>query len=177
MRATMIRQCTQADIDTIFEIVNNAAQVYKGIIPADRWKEPYMPMEELVHEIEEGVTFWGYEEGEELLGVMGIQNVQDVTLIRHAYVRSENRGKGIGSNLLLYLWAKADQPILIGTWANAVWAIGFYQKHGFRLVNLDEKTRLLKKYWPIPERQIETSVVLAEEKWFTMCNELRRGDK
>jgi N-acetylglutamate synthase-like GNAT family acetyltransferase len=157
----MIRQCTEGDIDTIYEIVNDAVKAYKGIIPADRWKEPYMSWEELVHEIEDGVLFWGYEEDGELIGVMGVQDVQDVTLIRHAYVRTEKRGKGIGSELLLRLCEKVERPVLIGTWADAVWAVDFYRKHGFRMVNVEEKTRLLKKYWSIPERQVETSVVFA----------------
>lgn len=162
----MIRECSNCDFEVIFEIVNDAATAYKGVIPADRWKEPYMSKPELTHEIEDGVLFWGYEEEDQLLGVMGIQNVQDVTLIRHAYVRTSQRGRGIGSKLLLFLGKKTERPILIGTWADAVWAVRFYQKHGFRLVTPEEKNSLLKKYWSIPERQVETSVVLAEEKWF-----------
>jgi len=162
----MIRKCNAADFETIFEIVNDAAQAYKGIIPVDRWKEPYMPEEELTQEIEGGVLFWGYEEDGQLAGVMGIQHIRDVTLIRHAYVRTSYQGKGIGSKLLLFLRKKTERPILIGTWADAVWAVKFYQRHGFRLVTFEEKNRLLRKYWSIPERQVETSVVLAEEKWF-----------
>ena len=159
----MIRQCTEHDFDVIYEIINDAAQVYKGVIPADRWKEPYMPEDELRHEIHEGVVFWGYEEDGELIGVMGIQPVQDVTLIRHAYVRTGKRKQGIGGKLISHLRTLTDRPILIGTWADAVWAIRFYEKHGFRTVSKEEKTRLLRKYWSIPERQVETSVVLAEK--------------
>ena len=160
----MIRPCTQDDFEAIYEIVNDAAQAYKGVIPADRWHEPYMPREELQHESDVGVQFWGYEENGELVGVMGIQDVQDVTLIRHAYVRTTQRRKGIGGRLLSHLLTLTDCPILIGTWAAATWAIRFYEKHGFRLVSEEEKNRLLKKYWSIPERQVETSVVLAERK-------------
>ena len=148
----------------IYKIINDAAFAYNGIIPKDRWKEPYMSREELRHEIDEGVVFYGYEEDGDLKGVMGIQDVQDVTLIRHAYVRTAERNKGIGSKLMSHLRQMTDRPILIGTWADAVWAIRFYEKHGFRLVSTEEKNCLLKKYWRIPERQVETSVVLAEKK-------------
>jgi N-acetylglutamate synthase-like GNAT family acetyltransferase len=157
----LIRQCNESDFGVIYEIINDAAQAYKGIIPSDRWKEPYMSKDELRHEIGDGVLFWGYEESEEMIGVMGIQHVQDVTLIRHAYVRTSRRNQGTGSKLLSYLLKQTDRPILIGTWADAVWAIRFYEKHGFRLVTQEEKERLLRKYWSIPERQVETSVVLA----------------
>jgi N-acetylglutamate synthase-like GNAT family acetyltransferase len=158
----LIRQCKDDDFETIYEIINDAALVYKGVIPTDRWKEPYMSREELRHEIDEGVVFWGYEKDGNLIGVMGIQDVQDVTLIRHAYVRTPERNKGIGGKLLSHLRRMTDRPILIGTWADAIWAIRFYEKHGFRLISTEEKNRLLKKYWKIPERQVETSVVLAE---------------
>jgi len=161
----MIRKCDDRDFETIYQIINEAAQVYKGIIPADRWKDPYMPREELRHEIDAKVRFWGYEEDGKLLGVMGIQDVQDVTLIRHAYVRTAQQNKGIGGELLTHLRNLTSRPILLGTWADATWAIRFYEKHGFHLVTPREKDRLLKKYWSIPERQIETSVVLAEESW------------
>ena len=160
----MIRQCNYDDFETIYEIINDAALAYKGIIPKDRWKEPYMSREELRHEIDEGVVFYGYEKVGKLKGVMGIQDVQDVTLIRHAYVRTAERNKGIGSKLMAHLRQMTDRPILIGTWADAVWAIRFYEKHGFRLVSTEEKNRLLRKYWRIPERQVETSVVLAEKR-------------
>jgi N-acetylglutamate synthase-like GNAT family acetyltransferase len=159
----MIRPCSNSEFDTIYEIVNDAAQAYRGIIPADRWKEPYMPKDELRHEMDEGVVFWGYEEDGELIGVMGIQHVQDVTLIRHAYVRTDRRNQGIGGKLLSHLRKQTTRPLLIGTWADATWAIRFYEKHGFRLVTEEEKNRLLRKYWSIPERQVETSVVLAEQ--------------
>ena len=158
----MIRQCTKEDIETIYAIINDAAQAYQDIIPADRWHAPYMSRQELQHEIDAGVRFWGYEENGELMGAMGIQDVQDVTLIRHAYVRTTQRRKGIGGKLLAHLRTLTDRPILIGTWAAASWAIRFYEKHGFRLVSEEEKICLLKTYWSIPERQVETSVVLAE---------------
>ena len=159
----MIRRCGDSEIDTIYSIVNEAAKAYKGVIPSDRWKEPYMPEEELRHEIDNGVVFWGYEEDGDLVGLMGIQQVQDVTLIRHSYVRTAKQSKGIGGKLLSHLRTMTSRPILVGTWADATWAISFYEKHGFRLVTPEEKDRLLKKYWSIPERQIETSVVLAEK--------------
>lgn len=161
----MIRKCDDHDFNTIYEIINEAAEVYKGIIPADRWKEPYMPRDELRHEIDADVQFWGYEKEGELLGVMGIQDVLDVTLIRHAYVRTAEQNKGVGGKLLSHLRTLTSRPILLGTWADATWAVRFYEKHGFRLVTPEEKDRLLKKYWSIPERQIETSVVLVEESW------------
>ncbi len=163
----MIHQCDPNDFEQIYAVINNAAQAYKGVIPADVWKEPYMSEEELQHEIEEGIVFWGYEEGGELVGVMGIQHIQDVTLIRHAYIRTIRRRQDIGSKLLTYLREQTTRPVLIGTWADAIWAIRFYEKHGFRLVTPEEKDRLLRKYWSISERQIETSVVLADQKWFS----------
>lgn len=162
----MIRLCDDSDFETIYSIINDAAGAYQGVIPPDRWQEPYMPKEELRHEMDAGVVFWGYEEDGELLGVMGIQHVRDVTLIRHAYVRTARQSQGIGGKLLAALRPQTPRPILIGTWADAVWAIRFYEKHGFRLVSSQEKERLLRKYWSIPERQIETSVVLAGPKWF-----------
>ncbi|MFW6184416.1 MAG: GNAT family N-acetyltransferase [Chloroflexota bacterium] len=162
----MIRHCHDDDFEPIYDIINDAARAYKGVIPADRWKEPYMPREELRREIEDGVQFWGYEEAGELLGVMGIQPVQDVTLIRHAYVRGDSQKRGIGSRLLTTLQGQTERPLLIGTWAAATWAIRFYEKHGFRLVSPAQKEQLLRTYWSIPERQVATSVVLADERWF-----------
>lgn len=158
----MIRQCMDEEFDLICSIINDGARAYKGVIPADRFKEPYMSKEELKHEMVAGVVFWGYEEDGELVGVMGIQDVKDVTLIRHAYVRTARRNRGIGGKLLTFLRGRATRPLLIGTWADASWAVSFYEKHGFRLVSQEEKNRLLKKYWTIPDRQVETSVVLAE---------------
>ena len=164
----MIRPCTDANFDTICAIINDAAEAYRGVIPVDRWHDPYMSREELQHEIQSGVRFWGYEEDGNLLGVMGIQDVKDVTLIRHAYVRTAKRGEGIGGKLLAELRKLTARPVLIGTWAAATWAIRFYEKHGFTMVTPEEKDRLLKKYWSIPERQIETSVVLGDERWFNL---------
>jgi len=161
-----IRRCTAEDFEEIHEIINDAAQAYKGVIPPDCWKEPYMSREELQREIESGIDFWGYEEGGRLIGVMGIQHVRDVTLIRHSYVRTAKRRQGIGGKLLSHLRRQTTRPILIGTWADATWAIRFYEKNGFRLVPPGEKDRLLRKYWSIPERQIETSVVLGDQRWF-----------
>ena len=161
----MIRRCEKGDSGRIWEIINDGAQAYKGVIPADQWTEPYMSREEMQGEIEDGVVFWGFEDGGELVGVMGIQKVQDVTLIRHAYVKSEWQKRGIGAQLLTHLRRLTEDLILIGTWADAVWAIRFYEKDGFRMVGLAEKDRLLKKYWKISERQRETSVVLADSKW------------
>ena len=161
----MIRACTAADVPAICSIVNDAAQAYRGIIPADRWHEPYMPLEEVKREIAAGVRFLGYESRGELAGVMGIQDRGEVDLIRHAYVRTSQRQSGIGSQLLKALEDGADKPILIGTWAAATWAIRFYEKNGYRLLPRDETVRVLKKFWSIPERQIETSVVLASRSW------------
>lgn len=161
----MIRRCDDRDFEVIWTIINDGSQAYKGIIPADRWTEPYMSQEKLRHEIDDGVVFWGYEEDGELAGVMGIQPVQDVTLIRHAYVRTSSQKRGIGARLLSHLRELADRPVLIGTWADAVWAIRFYERYGFEVVGSEEKNRLLKRYWTVPERQIETSVVLADSKW------------
>lgn len=154
----MIRPCLPEDFDQIHAIINDGAQAYQGSIPADRLRDPYMSRDELRHEIAAGVTFSGY-----LVGVMGIQPVQDVTLIRHAYVRTTHQKHGIGAQLLSHLRAQSTTPILIGTWAVAVWAIRFYERHGFRVVGPEEKNRLLKKYWTVPDRQIETSVVLTDQ--------------
>jgi GNAT superfamily N-acetyltransferase len=160
-----VRPCDNRDFEVIWEIINDGARAYKGIIPAERWMEPYMSSEKLRHEIEDGVVFWGCEDAGILVGVMGIQPVKDVTLIRHAYVRGSSQKRGIGGRLLSHLLGLASGPVLIGTWAAAVWAIRFYEKYGFELVGPHEKDRLLKKYWSIPERQIETSVVLVDAKW------------
>jgi GNAT superfamily N-acetyltransferase len=161
----MIRRCDEHDFGLIWAIINDGAQAYKGIIPQDCWTDPYMTRKDLQHEIDEGVVFWGYEENRTLLGVMGLQQVREVTLIRHAYVRTSSQKRGIGGRLLSHLRTLASGPVLIGTWADAVWAIRFYEKHGFEIVDPKEKNRLLKKYWTVPERQIETSVVLADAKW------------
>ncbi len=161
----MIRQCDERDFELIWTIINDGARAYRGVIPEDRWTEPYMSREKLQHEIDEGVVFWGYEESGTLVGVMGIQQVQDVTLIRHAYVRTGSQKRGIGAQLLAHLREMARGPVLIGTWADAVWAIRFYERHGFQMVGSEEKNRLLKTYWSIPERQVETSVVLADSSW------------
>jgi N-acetylglutamate synthase-like GNAT family acetyltransferase len=161
----MIRECAEKDLPALFEIINDAARAYKGVIPADCWHEPYMSKTELEQEIRSGVRFWGYEDEGELLGVMGIQDRGDVDLIRHAYVKTARRNKGIGALLLENLLATTRKPILIGTWTAASWAIRFYERHGYRLLSREETGRLLRKYWNIPERQIETSVVLASEAW------------
>jgi len=161
----MIRPCTEADLTTVFEIINDAAKAYQGVIPGDRWHEPYMPMNELRSEIAAGIVFWCYEQDRRIDGVMGIQDKGEVVLIRHAYVRTDRRNRGVGTRLLRHLETLIDKPILIGTWADASWAISFYQKNGYRLVTPQEKDRLLKKYWTIPERQVVTSVVLASPKW------------
>ena len=156
-----IRLCVEADVPAMCAIVNDAAQAYRGVIPADRWHEPYMPEAELRGEIDAGVVFWGWEEAGRLLGVMGLQDVQDVALIRHAYVVTASRGRGIGGRLLGVLLERTARPVLVGTWAAATWAIRFYERHGFVLVPPAEKELLLRRYWSIPDRQIDTSVVLA----------------
>jgi N-acetylglutamate synthase-like GNAT family acetyltransferase len=161
----MIRRCDDHDFEVIWTIINDGAQAYKGIIPPDRWTEPYMSREKLQHEIDDGVVFWGFEEKGTLEGVMGIQDVQDVTLIRLAYVRTSSQKQGTGGHLLSHLRSLTTGPVLIGTWADAVWAIHFYERHGFQMVSPQEEDRLLRQYWSIPERQIETSVVLADRKW------------
>ena len=157
-----IRACTAADLPQMFAIINDAAQAYKGIIPADRWHEPYMPMAELKAQIADDIVFSGCESNGELVGVMGVQDKGEVALIRHAYVRSSARRKGIGEKLLKHLEATTRKPVLIGTWASAAWAIRFYEKNGYRVQSRAETERLLRRYWTIPERQIEASVVLAK---------------
>ena len=161
----MIVPVKNSDFTIVHEIINDGASAYKGIIPADRWHEPYMSEEELQAQIDDGVKFWCYVDGDQIIGVMGIQHKEDVTLIRHAYVRTAARNKGIGGKLLQHLSTLVTTPVLIGTWANASWAISFYEKHGFRLVSFNEKEQLLRKYWNIPLRQIDTSVVLASANW------------
>jgi GNAT superfamily N-acetyltransferase len=157
----MICRLSNSDFDDILCAVNEAAVAYRGVIPADRWKEPYMPASELRQEIEDGVEFYGWQENSELIGVMGIQQVRDVTLIRHAYVLTSHQRCGIGAKLLQHLLNIAKTPIvLVGTWEAAWWAIRFYEKHGFQLTSRTETNKLLKDYWSIAERQVETSVVL-----------------
>ncbi|MES1224758.1 MAG: GNAT family N-acetyltransferase [Bacteroidota bacterium] len=161
----MITLCSGEDFNTIYEIINDGATAYRGIIPADSWHEPYMTKEVLQKQIDEGVQFWKHVDEEQITGVMGIQFKGDVTLIRHAYVRTAERNKGTGGKLLQYLISISLTPVLIGTWADAKWAIDFYKKHGFRQVTEEEKNKLLVKYWSIPARQVETSVVLASVDW------------
>lgn len=157
----MIRKCRELDVDVIYEIINDAAQAYRGVIPEDRWHDPYMSKVELKQELQGGVVFWGVVDNDNLVGVMGIQDKGDIALIRHAYIRTDRRNKGIGSRLLRFLGSTTHKTILVGTWADATWAITFYQKNGYQLLSEHEKNQLLRKYWKIPERQIQTSVVLA----------------
>jgi GNAT superfamily N-acetyltransferase len=161
----MIRRCRDTDVDVVFEIINDSAKAYEGVIPDDCLHDPYMRMDELRHEIDAGVVFWGYEEEGVLEGVMGIQDKGDVVLIRHSYVRTSKRNLGIGGRLLRFLESSTARPILIGTWSAAAWAIAFYEKNGYRRLGFGEKDQLLRKYWTIPERQQETSVVLAHARW------------
>jgi GNAT superfamily N-acetyltransferase len=157
----LIRKLTKGDFQDILSVVNNAALAYKDKIPVDRWKEPYMSDQELAEEIRSGVQFYGFTEKDVLVAVMGIQHVNDVTLVRHAYTLKSHQRKGLGEELLKYLLPlAATSRILVGTWETAPWAIKFYQKHGFELLSREETNKLLKKYWCIPERQVETSVVL-----------------
>ena len=161
----MIRKCNKADIPAIFTVINDSARAYEGVIPDDRWHEPYMSLEDLKSELNAGVVFWCKELDGRIAGVMGIQEKGDVVLIRHAYVRTRDRNQGIGTQLLCHLESLTRKPILIGTWADAKWAVSFYENNGYRVVSLEEKNRLLRRYWTIPQRQVETSVVLASRNW------------
>ena len=157
----LIRPCADDDRAAILALVNAAAEAYRGVIPADRWHEPYMPPDELDGEIAAGIRFWGYEDDGELVGVMGLQPVRDVELIRHAYVAPGRQRGGVGGTLLEHLAARTTARMLVGTWAAAEWAVRFYERHGFAHVGRERTAELLRAYWTIPERQIETSVVLA----------------
>jgi len=161
----LIRKSVEADFAAMLAIVNDAAQAYRGVIPVDRWHEPYMPADGLVKEIADGVVFWVAEEEGHLLAVMGIQDKGDVALVRHAYTAPTIQRKGVGTRLLRHVESLADKPVLIGTWADASWAIEFYRRNGFTVVPNSDKDRLLRTYWSIPARQIETSVVLADRRW------------
>jgi GNAT superfamily N-acetyltransferase len=169
----LIRKSVATDFAAMLAIVNDAAQAYRGVIPADRWQEPYMPADELVQEIADGVVFWVAEEEGRAVGVMGIQDKGDVALVRHAYTAPSIQRTGVGTRLLRHVESLADKPILIGTWADAWWAIEFYRRNGFTLVPNSDKDHLLRTYWSIPARQIETSVVLADERW--MKSQQRTG--
>jgi N-acetylglutamate synthase-like GNAT family acetyltransferase len=156
-----VRPCRKNESPTISEIINAAAEAYRDVIPADRWHEPYMSLAQLDSEISAGIDFWACESEGEVIGVMGIQPVRDVDLIRHAYVRPGSQRRGIGAALIRHIRSLSSRQMLVGTWAAATWAIAFYQRRGFVLVSPEQKTTLLNTYWKIPERQIETSVVLA----------------
>jgi N-acetylglutamate synthase-like GNAT family acetyltransferase len=164
-RSVLIRESADTDFAATLAIINDAARAYRGVIPADRWHEPYMSASELETQIAEGVVFWVAEEKGQLSGVMGIQDKGDVALVRHAYVASTTQRSGVGTKLLRHVEGLVDKPILIGTWAAASWAIEFYQRNGFVLVPSEEKDHLLRKYWSIPTRQVETSVVLANARF------------
>ena len=163
--AIAIRRCVQTELPAVLAIINDGAQAYRGVIPGDRWHDPYMAMPDLLAEVERGVEFWGAETGGSLVGVMGIQDKGPVALIRHAYVGTAQQRKGVGSRLLHHVEGQKDKPILIGTWADASWAIDFYRRNGYSVVAPADKDRLLRTYWSIPQRQIETSVVLADRRW------------
>jgi N-acetylglutamate synthase-like GNAT family acetyltransferase len=163
--AVFIRRSVAADFAAILAIINDAARAYRGVIPADRWHDPYMSGDELAKEMAGGVAFWVAERDGRVTGVMGIQDKGDVALVRHAYVASTTQRSGVGTHLLRHVEGLADKPILIGTWAAASWAIEFYRRNGFTVVSSSDKDRLLRTYWSIPARQIETSVVLANGRW------------
>jgi N-acetylglutamate synthase-like GNAT family acetyltransferase len=165
-----IRKAVESDRPEILSIINDAADTYRGVIPVDRWREPYMSAEELAREIADGVVFWITEDDGRVSAVMGMQDKGDVTLVRHAYVARSAQRSGLGTRLLRHVESHVDKPILIGTWAAASWAIAFYERSGFVVVAESEKDRLLRTYWSIPARQIETSVVLANERWMAMKN-------
>ena len=167
-----IRRSVEADLPAMLAIINDAAKKYRGVIPADRWHEPYMPKDELLKEIENGIDFWVAEDEGRVVGVMGIQDKGAVTLVRHAYVATTTQRSGVGTKLLRHVESLTDKPILIGTWADAGWAIDFYRRNGFTVVPEREKERLLRTYWSIPERQIETSVVLASTSFSAQRREL-----
>jgi GNAT superfamily N-acetyltransferase len=155
-----IRPCSDDELAEVLAIINLAAEAYRGVIPEDLWHEPYMDAVELGREVESGVRFFGYDG--ELIGVMGFQSVGDVDLIRHAYVRPDRQRRGVGAALLRHVRGENPRPMLVGTWAAATWAIDFYRRHGFELVSPERTASLLRTYWTIPERQVETSVVLAD---------------
>ena len=161
----MIRKSVDDDFTAMLAIINDAARAYRGVIPADRWHEPYMRADELSKEIANGVVFWVAEHEGRLAGLMGIQDKGDVALVRHAYVAPDMQKSGVGTTLLRHVQSLTDKPILIGTWAAAAWAIEFYRRNGFTVVSTTQKDRLLRKYWSIPARQVETSVVLADRRW------------
>jgi GNAT superfamily N-acetyltransferase len=157
-----IRKCRRDELTVILAIINAAAEAYRGVIPADRWHEPYMTRHELESEMAAGVVFWGYVADGSLIGVMGIQPVGDVELIRHAYVLPGSQRRGVGGALLKRLAGRSERRMLVGTWAAAKWAIDFYRRHGFELAPRERGAELLRRYWTIPDRQVETSVVLAK---------------
>ena len=161
----MIRQCDRTEFEQIYTIINDGALAYKGVIPEDCWTEPYLSRDKLQHEIDDGVVFWGSEDEGKMCGVMGLQRVRDVTLVRHAYVLTANQRRGVGASLLSRLRDLTKAPMLIGTWADAAWAIKFYEKNGFELVGPALKDRLLQQYWTVSQRQAEVSVVLADADW------------
>ena len=161
----MIRPCSKADGECIHRVINDGAEAYRGVILTDRWHVPYMPLSKLLQEMDRGVRFQGFYQDETLVGVMGIENVKDVSLIRHAYVGTAYQRQGVGAALIDHLISSTRRPLLVGAWAAATWAIRFYQRRGFTLVTPEEKDCLLDSYWSIPDRQRDTSVVLADERW------------
>jgi len=163
--AASIRPAAEADVPAILEIINDGAEAYRGVIAADRWHEPYMPEDALRGELAAGVRFWVVESGGRIVGAMGLQDVRDVTLIRHAYVRTDQQRHGHGGALLTHLRSLTERPMLVGTWRAATWAVRFYRRHGFRLLSRNETEQLLRRYWTVPDRQIEESVVLADARW------------
>jgi GNAT superfamily N-acetyltransferase len=154
-------------VDAIYDVINDGASAYRGIIAPDCWHEPYMPREQLLAECAAGVAFAGYYDANELLGVMGLQEVHDVALIRHAYTRTSKQGRGVGGALLSHVRGRTERPVLLGTWRAATWAIRFYERQRFRLVSDDQIAPLLRRYWKIPDRQLHESVVMADQRWFS----------
>jgi GNAT superfamily N-acetyltransferase len=163
----MIRECGPAELGDVYDVINDAASAYRGVIAPDCWHEPYMSREELGRECAAGVVFSGFYEGTDLVGVMGLQLVGDVALLRHAYVRTAAQHRGIGDALLVHVRRRTDRPMLIGTWREAIWAVRFYQGRGFRVVRQEDTAPLLRRYWTVSDRQIEESVVLGDERWFS----------
>lgn len=171
----MIRTCGAGDLEDIYQVINDAASAYRGVIAPDCWHEPYMPRQELSRECASGVVFWGFYEGAHLAGVMGLQLVADVALIRHAYTRTARQHQGIGAALLAHVRRQTDRPMLVGTWKAATWAVRFYEGQGFRLVRGEAKNTLLRRYWTVPDRQIDESVVLADMRWFSAPDRAPNG--